>query len=182
MTKDWIFSTYQHLSWVFLPCNWSYCPLGHILLTAYVSLSVLEDEPPSIGLPKLSVKFFLHASGDIASKFSYDQVVPLPACRMFIFITCESSFSYALCFILYKVLVAAFRKIPKATWNAKERFPLSLSHINFMVISYITSDYDCMFCTFAGTMESVGCGCSRYLPCHQPKKSLVRYLVTMLRW
>lgn len=50
-------------------------------------------------LPKLSVKFFLHSSGNIAAKFSYDQV-----------------------------LVEAFRKIPKATWNGKERlwmFPTS---------------------------------------------------------
>ncbi|XP_016647255.1 PREDICTED: SWI/SNF-related matrix-associated actin-dependent regulator of chromatin subfamily A-like protein 1 isoform X2 [Prunus mume] len=50
-------------------------------------------------LPKLSVKFFLHASGNIAAKFPYDQV-----------------------------LVGAVRKIPKSTWNAKERlwmFPIS---------------------------------------------------------
>ncbi|KAI9196173.1 hypothetical protein LWI28_021634 [Acer negundo] len=50
-------------------------------------------------LPKLSVKLLLHASGNGAAKFSYDPV-----------------------------LVGAFRKIPKATWNAKERlwlFPLS---------------------------------------------------------
>ncbi|KAF3651194.1 hypothetical protein CQW23_29165 [Capsicum baccatum] len=48
---------------------------------------------------KRSVKFFLHASGNIAAKFSYDQI-----------------------------LVDAFRKIPKASWSAKERlwmFPLS---------------------------------------------------------
>ncbi|XP_061992188.1 uncharacterized protein LOC133710194 isoform X1 [Rosa rugosa] len=48
---------------------------------------------------KLTVKFFLHATGNIAAKFSYDQA-----------------------------LVAAFRKIPKAAWNAKERlwmFPVS---------------------------------------------------------
>ncbi|KAJ8539768.1 hypothetical protein K7X08_014020 [Anisodus acutangulus] len=48
---------------------------------------------------KRSVKFFLHASGNIAAKFSYDQI-----------------------------LVEAFRKIPKASWSAKERlwmFPLS---------------------------------------------------------
>ncbi|XP_024993672.1 SWI/SNF-related matrix-associated actin-dependent regulator of chromatin subfamily A-like protein 1 isoform X1 [Cynara cardunculus var. scolymus] len=47
---------------------------------------------------KVSVKFFLHASGYIAAKCVYDQV-----------------------------LVGALRKIPKATWNAKERlwmFPL----------------------------------------------------------
>lgn len=45
-----------------------------------------------------SIKFFLHASGNVAAKFAYDQV-----------------------------LVGAVRKIPKATWNAKERlwiFPL----------------------------------------------------------
>lgn len=50
-------------------------------------------------LPKLSVKFILHASGNIAAKFPYNQV-----------------------------LIDAFRKIPKATWNAKERLwmlPLS---------------------------------------------------------
>ncbi|CAN4095014.1 unnamed protein product [Withania somnifera] len=47
---------------------------------------------------KRSVKFFLHASGSIAARFSYDQI-----------------------------LVEAFRKIPKACWSAKERlwmFPL----------------------------------------------------------
>ncbi|XP_018716324.2 SWI/SNF-related matrix-associated actin-dependent regulator of chromatin subfamily A-like protein 1 isoform X2 [Eucalyptus grandis] len=50
-------------------------------------------------LPKSSVKFYLHSSGNVAAKFQYDQVI-----------------------------VAAFRKIPKASWNAKERiwmFPLS---------------------------------------------------------
>lgn len=31
-------------------------------------------------------------------------------------------FTYALDFILYQLLVGAFRKIPKASWNAKERF------------------------------------------------------------
>uniref|UniRef100_A0A0A0L988 Helicase ATP-binding domain-containing protein n=1 Tax=Cucumis sativus TaxID=3659 RepID=A0A0A0L988_CUCSA len=49
--------------------------------------------------PKLSVKFFLHSSGNVAAKFSYDQV-----------------------------LIDAVRKIPKATWNGKERlwmFPVS---------------------------------------------------------
>ncbi|CAL8990942.1 unnamed protein product, partial [Prunus brigantina] len=58
----------------------------------------LEDERLK-ELPKLSVKFFLHASGKIAAKFPYDQV-----------------------------LVGAFRKIPKSTWNAEERlwmFPTS---------------------------------------------------------
>ena len=50
-------------------------------------------------LPKLSIKFILQATGNISAKFPYNQV-----------------------------LVDAFCKIPKATWNAKERlwmFPLS---------------------------------------------------------
>ncbi|XP_052190186.1 uncharacterized protein LOC127799931 isoform X2 [Diospyros lotus] len=49
--------------------------------------------------PKVSVKLFLHASGNIAAKFVYDQV-----------------------------LIGSFRKISKASWNAKERlwmFPIS---------------------------------------------------------
>ncbi|XP_056695842.1 uncharacterized protein [Spinacia oleracea] len=49
--------------------------------------------------PKHYVKFFLHASGSIAVRFPYDQA-----------------------------LVNAVKKIPKATWNAKERlwiFPMS---------------------------------------------------------
>ncbi|KAM1086379.1 hypothetical protein ACFX2B_011892 [Malus domestica] len=57
----------------------------------------LEGEPLK-ELPKITVKFFLHASGNIAAKFPYDQVV-----------------------------VGAVRKIPKATWYAKERlwmFPI----------------------------------------------------------
>ncbi|XP_039053756.1 SWI/SNF-related matrix-associated actin-dependent regulator of chromatin subfamily A-like protein 1 [Hibiscus syriacus] len=49
--------------------------------------------------PRVSLKLFLHATGNIAAKFPYNQV-----------------------------LIDAFRKIPKATWNAKERlwmFPQS---------------------------------------------------------
>ncbi|KAI3821436.1 hypothetical protein L1987_09004 [Smallanthus sonchifolius] len=49
--------------------------------------------------PKVSIKFFLHASGNIAAKFVYNEV-----------------------------LVGALRRVPKASWNAKERlwvFPLS---------------------------------------------------------
>ncbi|XP_063939344.1 uncharacterized protein LOC108199432 [Daucus carota subsp. sativus] len=48
---------------------------------------------------KISIKFFLHASGNIAAKFLYNQVV-----------------------------VEAFRKIPRASWNGSERlwmFPVS---------------------------------------------------------
>ncbi|MED6183440.1 hypothetical protein PIB30_037953, partial [Stylosanthes scabra] len=59
-------------------------------------------DEPSKDRPKFSVKFFLHSSGQIAAKFQYDQVV-----------------------------IAAFRRIPRAAWNAKERLwmfpPSSLS-------------------------------------------------------
>ncbi|CAJ1940672.1 unnamed protein product [Sphenostylis stenocarpa] len=58
-----------------------------------------NDKHSEKGLIKFSVKFFLHSSGNIAAKFQYDQVV-----------------------------VAAFRKVPKSSWNAKERlwiFPQS---------------------------------------------------------
>ncbi|KAK9139040.1 hypothetical protein Scep_008721 [Stephania cephalantha] len=50
-------------------------------------------------LPKVSVKLFLHATGNIAAKFSYNQI-----------------------------LVAALRNVPKASWHASERlwmFPTS---------------------------------------------------------
>ncbi|XLS79127.1 hypothetical protein HN51_063352 [Arachis hypogaea] len=57
-----------------------------------------QDEPFK-ELPKFSVKLFLHSSGHVAVKFQYDQVI-----------------------------ISAFRRIPRASWNAKERlwmFPLS---------------------------------------------------------
>lgn len=57
------------------------------------------EDPPKQQHPAITVKFFLHVSGDIAAKFPYD-----------------------------KVLVGAFHNIPKASWNAKERlwmFPMS---------------------------------------------------------
>ncbi|KAJ6355755.1 hypothetical protein OIU78_003979 [Salix suchowensis] len=66
------------------------------------SLPVSKPKPEDESfkaLPKLSVKFILHATGNIAAKFLYDPV-----------------------------LVAALRKVPKANWNAKERlwiFPVS---------------------------------------------------------
>lgn len=63
------------------------------------SLAPKSNHDCSKELPKRSVKFFLHSSGNIAAKFSYDQI-----------------------------LVDAFRKIPKASWNAKEKlwvFPIS---------------------------------------------------------
>ncbi|KAL2470201.1 chromatin remodeling factor18 [Abeliophyllum distichum] len=61
--------------------------------------SKLTDDPSKKQQPKLTVKLFLHASGNIAARFPYDQV-----------------------------LVGYFRNITKASWNAKERlwmFPLS---------------------------------------------------------
>ncbi|KAK9288210.1 hypothetical protein L1049_016659 [Liquidambar formosana] len=63
-------------------------------------------------LPKLSVRFFLHASGNIAAKFSYDPIV-----------------------------IGAVRKVPKASWNAKERlwmFPTSSLSSAEKVLSELT--------------------------------------------
>ncbi|TXG71515.1 hypothetical protein EZV62_000094 [Acer yangbiense] len=74
-------------------------PPGSRTLPTSVAHQVNSGEFSKEQLPKLSVKFLLHASGNGAAKFSYDPV-----------------------------LVGAFRKIPKAAWNAKERlwlFPLS---------------------------------------------------------
>ncbi|KAJ0033911.1 hypothetical protein Pint_24161 [Pistacia integerrima] len=73
-------------------------PVSRVLPTS-VAPSVNSGEFSKEQLPKLSVKLLLHASGNVAAKFPYDPV-----------------------------LVGAFRKIPKATWNAKERiwmFPIS---------------------------------------------------------
>ncbi|XP_065853070.1 uncharacterized protein [Euphorbia lathyris] len=64
---------------------------GPRVLPSSVIPKVKPDES-SKASPKVSVKFMLHASGNIAAKFLYDAVV-----------------------------VAAMRKVPKATWNAKER-------------------------------------------------------------
>ncbi|KAI3459786.1 hypothetical protein Pfo_016449 [Paulownia fortunei] len=57
------------------------------------------DDPPKQQHPKITIKFFLHASGNIAAKFPYD-----------------------------RALLGAFHNIPRASWNSKERlwmFPLS---------------------------------------------------------
>ncbi|XP_031285770.1 SWI/SNF-related matrix-associated actin-dependent regulator of chromatin subfamily A-like protein 1 isoform X1 [Pistacia vera] len=74
-------------------------PPGSRVLPTSVAPSVNSGEFSKEQPPKLSVKLLLHASGNVAAKFPYDPV-----------------------------LVGAFRKIPKATWNAKERiwmFPIS---------------------------------------------------------
>ncbi|KAJ8434667.1 hypothetical protein Cgig2_030053 [Carnegiea gigantea] len=67
-----------------------------VLISSFVVDVDIDDSSEG---PKHRVKFFLHANGNIAARFPYDQV-----------------------------LVNAIKKIPKATWNAKERlwmFPLS---------------------------------------------------------
>ncbi|XP_021752350.1 SWI/SNF-related matrix-associated actin-dependent regulator of chromatin subfamily A-like protein 1 [Chenopodium quinoa] len=72
-------------------------PSGSRVLPPSVAPKTADDS--SKEGPKHSVKFFLHASGSIAIRFPYNQV-----------------------------LINAVKKIPKATWNAKERlwlFPLS---------------------------------------------------------
>ncbi|KAM7265797.1 hypothetical protein ACFE04_003480 [Oxalis oulophora] len=58
-----------------------------------------SPDGPSDQLPKISVKFTLHGTGNIAAKFAYNPVI-----------------------------VSAFHKIPKASWHAREKlwmFPLS---------------------------------------------------------
>ncbi|MED6151374.1 hypothetical protein PIB30_081922 [Stylosanthes scabra] len=66
-------------------------------------------DEPSKERPKFSVKFFLHSCGQIAAKFQNDQVI-----------------------------IAAFRRIPRASWNAKERLwmfpPSSLSEAEKYII------------------------------------------------
>ncbi|XP_021774693.1 SWI/SNF-related matrix-associated actin-dependent regulator of chromatin subfamily A-like protein 1 [Chenopodium quinoa] len=72
-------------------------PSGSRVLPSSVAPKTADDS--SKEEPKHSVKFFLHASGNIAIRFPYNQV-----------------------------LINAVKKIPKATWNAKERLwiiPLS---------------------------------------------------------
>lgn len=66
-----------------------------------------------------SIKFFLHASGNVAAKFAYDQVLML-----FCFLLILSYSGLLELSQSSQVLVGALRKVPKATWNAKERFSL----------------------------------------------------------
>ncbi|XP_072063458.1 uncharacterized protein [Arachis hypogaea] len=63
-----------------------------------------KQDEPSKELPKFSVKLFLHSSGHVAVKFQYDQVI-----------------------------ISAFRRIPRASWNAKERYILILQMPRFLL-------------------------------------------------
>ncbi|KAL4345320.1 hypothetical protein AHAS_Ahas11G0266600 [Arachis hypogaea] len=67
-----------------------YCNPGARALPSSLKPGTKQDEP-SKELPKFSVKLFLHSSGHVAVKFQYDQVI-----------------------------ISAFRRIPRASWNAKE--------------------------------------------------------------
>ncbi|KAL1561377.1 DNA helicase [Salvia divinorum] len=72
---------------------------ARIMPSPAVPNMTVKDNPLKPQQAKVTVKFFLHATGNIAAKFSYD-----------------------------KLLVGAFHNIPRANWNAKERlwmFPLS---------------------------------------------------------
>ncbi|KAK2969683.1 hypothetical protein RJ640_025860 [Escallonia rubra] len=92
--------------------------------------------------PKISVKFFQHASGNIAARFSYDQVL-----IVFLLLAIFLEDFYILLAhvqeaILFQVLVEAFRKIPKASWNAKERiwmFPVSSLSLAEKIMSELSS-------------------------------------------
>ncbi|CAA0819897.1 chromatin remodeling factor18 [Striga hermonthica] len=73
------------------------------------------DDPPKQQLQKVVVKFFLHATGNIAAKFPYD-----------------------------KVLLGAFHNIPRASWNSKERlwmFPLSSLSMAESVLRDVPNSY-----------------------------------------
>ncbi|CAA3017954.1 SWI SNF-related matrix-associated actin-dependent regulator of chromatin subfamily A 1 isoform X1 [Olea europaea subsp. europaea] len=73
-------------------------PPARRMLPSSVAPKLTEDPSKKLQ-PKITVKLFLHASGNIAAKFPYDQVV-----------------------------VECFHRITKASWYAKERlwmFPLS---------------------------------------------------------
>ncbi|KAI8561987.1 hypothetical protein RHMOL_Rhmol04G0383600 [Rhododendron molle] len=88
----------QHHSAHFNPqCQYSHsvpiaesCPINKVDASPSASRILTASTEPKATM--LCVKFFLHATGNIAAKFLYDQV-----------------------------LVGAFRKISKASWNAKER-------------------------------------------------------------
>ncbi|KAK9672109.1 hypothetical protein RND81_12G077000 [Saponaria officinalis] len=72
-------------------------PIGSRVLPSSITPKVADDSLKEG--PKQILKLFLHASGNIAARFPYDQV-----------------------------LINTIKKIPKASWNAKERlwtFPLS---------------------------------------------------------
>ncbi|KAL3656112.1 hypothetical protein CASFOL_000508 [Castilleja foliolosa] len=73
------------------------------------------DDPPTQHHQKISIKFFLHASGNIAAKFPYD-----------------------------KALLGAFHNIPRANWNSKERlwmFPLSSLPTAESILCDVPSSY-----------------------------------------
>lgn len=105
-------------------------------------LAVLKVKP-SKDQPKLSVKFFLHASGNIAAKFLYDQVLPVSTCRTY----CHVYELLCLCLyvlfcIRYWYLLSA--KFPKLLGMQMKGLSLSLSphyahththtHTSFIVI------------------------------------------------
>ncbi|CAI9108217.1 OLC1v1007770C1 [Oldenlandia corymbosa var. corymbosa] len=87
-------------------------PLGAKKFPPSSTLSNMTADESKQQLPKVFVKFFLHASGHIAAKFPYDAL-----------------------------LVKAFHNIPKATWNGKERlwmFPMSSLPLAEKVLSDVS--------------------------------------------
>ncbi|KAK1407819.1 hypothetical protein QVD17_39446 [Tagetes erecta] len=84
---------------------------------AAVTTRNLSGDDCSKPRPKVSIKFFLHASGNIAAKFPYNDA-----------------------------LVAAIRKVPKANWNGKERLwvfpPSSLSNAEKVIGELTCSDIE----------------------------------------
>lgn len=96
------------------------CESSWTLFNVVWILDIFIDCSSNEGSKKHSIKFFLHSSGSIAARFSYDQVC-LPFFVLVICYTCEVETDNA---VGHKALVNVVKKIPKATWNAKERFDL----------------------------------------------------------
>ncbi|XP_020959096.1 uncharacterized protein LOC107613465 isoform X4 [Arachis ipaensis] len=79
-------------------------PQGARALPPSLKPGTKKDEP-SKELPKFSVKLFLHSSGHVAAKFQYDQ---------------DSHANFIKSYVSWQVIISAFRRIPRSSWNAKE--------------------------------------------------------------
>ncbi|XP_072087750.1 uncharacterized protein [Arachis hypogaea] len=111
------------------------------------TLCLKEKNEPSKELPKFSVKLFLHSVGMLQRNSNMTWFHMLTSSRVLNYISIEN-FEFSIirgyvidleqvpvysCFIGYvswQVIISAFRRIPRASWNAKER-SLSLPAISY---------------------------------------------------
>nr|XP_025640239.1 uncharacterized protein LOC112734929 isoform X1 [Arachis hypogaea] len=102
------------------------------------TLCLKEKNEPSKELPKFSVKLFLHSVGMLQRNSNMTWFHMLTSSRVLNYISIEN-FEFSIirgyvidleqvpvysCFIGYvswQVIISAFRRIPRASWNAKER-------------------------------------------------------------